>query len=305
MTSSRTKTQEFAMHQPAKFSFFAAMMFLALPASATNTKEQCVEAHGRGQDLREQKRFVRAKEQFLLCNQAACPGAIQADCVKFLEQVDAMIPTVSFGARDDDKRDLPETQVFLDGTAVTSRLDDGRFFEADPGAHSVRFVHAGREVTTRVVLTPGDKGRAIIGLFSSPAVTLHPALTAPPAPIETRVTRSSWPLVIAGVGVAGAIAGGTVFVIGMGKVPAECRVSSHTCAAAPGDATFDRARSAIALGNAGLAIGLIGTAVAATGLTWYFALPTPSSGGEARAQTVALSPWFARGGGGVTVRGEL
>ncbi len=277
----------------------------APPASSGPTKDQCIDAHSRGQDLREQKRFVRAKEQFLLCNQSSCPGPIQADCVRFMEQVDSVIPTVSFGARDDEKRDLPDTQVYFDGSPVASRLDDAKLVEADPGPHAVRFVHAGREVNMRVVLTPGDKGRALIGLFTSPAA----AATQRPAPTpayEPRSARSAWPLVLAGVGAAGFVAGSAMFVVGIGRVPTECSVSNHTCASAPGDDSFDRAHSAVSMSNAGLAVGLTGAVAAIAGLTWYFALPTSTGGGEGRPPTVALSPWFDRsGGGGMTIRGAL
>jgi hypothetical protein len=267
-------------------------------ANAGPSKDQCLEAHSRGQDLREQRRLLRSKEQFLLCSQASCPGAIQADCVKFLEQVDGALSSVSFGARDDDKKDLPDTQVFLDGVLMASRLDDGKVYDADPGPHVVRFVHDGKESTVRVVLTPGDKGRAIFGTFASPLKAAQADSTQPPpAP-----GRSALPLVFTGIGAAGLIAGGVLMGVGMAGVPSECSVGSHTCSAPPGSPVYEKAQSSMNLANVGLGVGLAGAAVTTASLIWYF---TQSPGKEEEHRGTAFTPWLAPGAGGFVLSGKM
>ncbi len=65
------------------------------------------------------------------------------------------MPSVTFSARDGSAADLPVTTVYVDDTLMTSRLDDGRTYELDPGKHTVRFVHEGKETSLKVVLNQG------------------------------------------------------------------------------------------------------------------------------------------------------
>ena len=118
---------------------------------------------------------MQADRYFLVCAQAACPELVQHDCARFADEVERLLPTVTFVARDAAQNDLPDTSVYVDGTLVASELGDGKARPIDPGRHQVRFVHAGREAVIEVVVVQGEKGRAIVGAFPSTEAT-------PPAP---------------------------------------------------------------------------------------------------------------------------
>ncbi len=259
----------------------AVLTTLVVVASASHaagtapTKEECLEAHGRGQDLREEGKLARARQVFFTCSQSSCPSLVQADCARFGDELGRLVPTMSFAARDTHANDLPSTTVYVDDVLVATRLDEGKSHDVDPGKHVVRFVRDGKEVTVRVVVNQGEKGRNVIATFNeSPAVS-SPAASGQPQPPEPPPSKpSKFPLLVAGLGGAAAITGGVLFAVGLGKVPSSCSNVSKECAAPPGDRVFDDAHSGVNLANLGLTVGIVGAAVGVAGLVWYFAQPS-------------------------------
>ena len=272
---------------------------------AAATKDECVDAHGRGQDLREKGQLTRARQAFMSCAQSTCPSLIQGDCARFGDELDRIVPSVSFGARDIHATDLPVTSVYVDDVLVATRLDDGKSYDFDPGKHSVRFVHDGKETTLKVVLNQGERGRVLVATFvdpkpvgSSSSVTGasyvdRPAVLQPPK-------RSGLPLVVAGIGAAALAGGATILAIELGKVPSSCSMSTRECAAAPGDQAFNDAHSAMSLANVGLGIGISGAVLLVTGIIWYVMQPATPAPSDSAAQRAAV-PWIGRGSSGLSV----
>jgi hypothetical protein len=258
------------------------------------SKDECIEAHGRGQDLREKGLLTRSRQMFLTCAQSSCPNLIQGDCARFGEELDRLLPSVSFGARDSRASDLPNTSVYVDETLVTTRLDDGKSYDFDPGKHTIRYVHDGKETTLKVILNQGEKGRTLVATFTDNNSTAAgaDARSSPPEP-----KKSLLPLVVAGLGGAALATGGVLFAVGMGQVPEGCSVSTKECAAPPGDPRLDDANRGVSLANLGVGIGLSGAALLIGGLVWYAA--TPATPPSTRGQLVL--PWVGRGAGGVAV----
>jgi len=256
-----------------------ASISVASPALGAPTKEECIEAHGKGQDLREEGHLTRARQAFLTCSQKTCPALVQSDCSRFSEELSALVPTVSFAARDARANDLPDTRVYVDDALVTSRLDAGESYDVDPGRHVVRFTHDGKDVIVKIVVNQGEKGRNVIGNFpdvQAPGPVVGPAHDAPPPPPAPK--RPIFPLVVAGAGGALAVTGIVLVVVGLGKVPSNCSLSSHECAAPDGDKAFDDAHSGVTLANVGLVSGIAGLALTAGGLVWYFSqTPKPAA----------------------------
>ena len=166
----------------------------------------------------------------------------------------------------------------------------------------MRFLHAGKETTFEVVINQGEKARALVGTFASPAPP-PPAADDPPKAAPPRDApepkRPGGPLVLVGLGAAAAVAGGVLAGLGFARLPPTCNLSTHECAAPPGDPVLGRASSSVTLVNMGAIVGGAGAAVLTGSLIWYFAqAPRPP-------RTATLVPWQARGGGGISVVGSF
>lgn len=249
---------------------------LVSTSSLAGTREECVDAHGRAQDLREKGQLARSKQTFLSCAQSACPALIQQDCARYSEELAQLVPSVTFGARDANAADLPNTTVYVDDTLFTNRLDDGRSYELDPGKHTIRYVHDGKESSLKVVLNQGERGRLLVATFLGGAAPRRDTADAS-APRAPESSRSALPLVVAGVGGAAAVTGVVLFALGSSSVPDGCTIATRECAAPPNDPSLGKAESGVRLANAGLAIGITGTATLAFGLIWYFVQPSSTS----------------------------
>jgi hypothetical protein len=266
----------------------AAFVAVAGSAGAAPTKDECLEAHSRGQDQREAGHLALARDSFAVCSQPACPALVQSDCAEFTEQLSRLSPTVSFAARDQAATDLPDTEVYVDGALVARRLDEGRSYDMDPGKHSIRFVHGERSVLLNVVINQGEHGRNLIASFVDATDQLPASpFAVPPARRDDGSTRPEakrpvLPLIVA-IGGGAALATGAVLMgVGFGKIPGNCSLGSHECTSPPGDAAFGDAHGGVTLVNAGLGTAIAGAVLGISGLVWYF---TQSPVAEARPRT--------------------
>jgi hypothetical protein len=263
----------------------AVALGLVATTSAAGSRDECVDAHGRAQDLRDRGQLARARQTFLTCAQSACPSLVQQDCARYSEELAQLVPTVTFGARDASGADLPITTVYVDDVLLTSRLDDGRAYELDPGKHVVRYVHDGKETTLKVVLNQGERSRLLVASFADRTAAPKREGRATSEAAEAASSgpkRSVFPLVVAGIGAAAAVTGGVLFGVGSGSVPDSCSMSTKECAAPPGDPAFGKAESSVQLANAGLAIGISGAVTLIGGIVWYLVQPTSDDSRRAR-----------------------
>ena len=277
---------------------------LASPlASANPTKEACIDAHSRGQDAKEQGKLSLARKLFLTCAQASCPALVQGDCARFTDDLTRLQPTLSFVARDAGGRDLSDTSVYVDDVLVATRLDDGKARDVDPGKHTVRFSHAGEDQVVTVVVGAGEKGRTVSATFGAPAS--DPSGTGAPSPPgrggagAPRPARPPGAKVLAGAGAALALGGTVLGIVGLLRVPSNCSIGTHQCAAPPGDPSLEAAGSAITLANFGFVSASLGVAAAVGGVLWYV------KGAKQPAERNLIAPWFAPGAAGLAVSGRL
>jgi hypothetical protein len=130
-----------------------------------------------------------------------------------MSEVVLATPTIVFGARDPEGRDVFAVRLVIDGTAVTSALD-GRAMPLDPGKHHIRLEAEGfAPVEQDVLMREGEKDRQLILSLAPSTSPPHGALlpsSSPeraPAPAPTPATTSRpippLALVAAGVGIAG------------------------------------------------------------------------------------------------------
>ncbi len=283
---------------------FALLASSSLAYADTLSKEACVDAHSRGQDARDQGKITRARQPFWSCAQSGCPTAVQGDCARFADDLSNLQPTVNFVARDGNGNDLPNTSVYVDGMLVATSID-GRPVDIDPGNHTVKFSNAGKDEVVTVVIGSGEKGRVVQARFGSASVSASSSNTvSTPAPRKQgpKVTHPKGAMAVAIGGGVIAVAGGALAFYGKSQVPSQCELSSHECAAPPGDPVFKKASDATGTMNLGIAAAGIGVAAMAGGLVWYFAGAKTIN--EDPTQQ-AIAPWVNSEGGGVSVLGRF
>lgn len=267
------------------------------------SKEACLDAHSRGQDAKDSGKISLARKLFLQCAQTMCPALVQGDCARFADDLNRMQPSLSFVARDAAGADLPDTTVYVDDMLVVTRLDDGKSHDVDPGKHTVKFQHAGKEKVVTIVLGTGEKGRIVTANFDGgvPAVSpsgepMHAA--AAPAP---KVTHPVGSKVLIGVGAAMIAGGAGLGVYGMLSMPSNCSISTNLCAAPPGDKSFDDASSAVQLLDIGMVTAGVGVAVLAGGVYWYMTKASTERNDDSK----VVTPWVSPTGAGFAVGGRF
>ncbi|MDB4936029.1 MAG: uncharacterized protein JWP87_3001 [Labilithrix sp.] len=161
-------------------------------------KKTCVTQHIEGQRLRDDGKLRAARQQFLACSVESCPAPLRKDCLQWLDETDAAMPTVLVRARRPDGQDTADVTVLVDGESVTTRLT-GLPVAVDPGEHVLRFVSSdGGTHEERVLLNVGEKNRRIT--IDLPANAAEPPPPAPP-PGNHRSTFPTSAYVVGGVGV--------------------------------------------------------------------------------------------------------
>lgn len=134
--------------------------------AAPDDRAECAAAAEDAQKLRDEGKYRRAREQMLVCARDVCPGPIKSDCGKWLTEVDRDAPTVVFGAKDQ-KGDLADVRVSMDGVSVQERLD-GKPVLVDSGEHTFKFeTKDGQTQEQKVILRAAEKARPIIVTFGS------------------------------------------------------------------------------------------------------------------------------------------
>jgi hypothetical protein len=227
---------------------------------------------------------------------------VQSDCARFADELEHVQPSLSFVARDARGNDLPDTAVYVDEALVVTRLDDGRAHDVDPGKHVVRFESAGRTEEVTIVVGSGEKGRMVTGTFAAIGGSAGEAPTTVAVKQEPKVTHALGSKLMLGAGAIAAAGGLTLAIIGLTQMPSNCSLSSHQCAAPPGDASFDDAAKSVRLGNIGYSIGAVGLAATVAGLVWFYKSKKTEDGTE---KQIVAAPWAAPSAAGFTLRARL
>ena len=234
----------------------------AIDATAfADDKEACLRAAERTQELKDARRLLEARAAARACEADTCPAVARSDCAKWLEEIEAALPTIVVRAEDATGSDRVDVEVLVDGKSITKRLD-GSAIPLDPGQHHVVYRAPGAgEVAQDLLLAQGEKNRRVLVRLEGRADT-----TSNEGP---RSGRGPWPWVLGGVAV---VALGSFAFFGAralskkDDIESSC-ASTHSCTQSQKDALFTSALVAdVSLGVAVVAGGLA---------TWLF-LRTPS-----------------------------
>jgi len=242
----------------------ATLLLSSAPARAV-TKAECAAAYEDTQSLRQESKLRRAKEQAIVCAQTACPGVVRNDCVKWLSEIDASLPSVVFAARDTEDRETTAVRVFFDGEPLREKTD-GKAVFVDPGEHTFRFELAGQPaIEQRAVLREGDKLRTVHVTFARPA----PPVVAPASIEEAKPTTSplrTAAFAIGGVGLASIGVGIVAGAVGL----AQKSELEGDCAPACSASRIDDVRTKLVVADIAAAVGVVAVGAAAV---LYFVAP--------------------------------
>lgn len=253
---------------------------LAVPGVArADDAAVCLRTNENSQKLRREKKLKEALEELKVCSQTSCPGAIQRDCTQWLREVEAVLPTLSFSAKDQKGGDLTDVSVSMDGQLLLQQLD-GSAVPVDPGKHTFTFSRQGEPDTSQdVLVNEGDKARKVEVRFQGEA-------EKPSGP-----RYSSYPFVFGGIGLAGLVTGSALFIVGKNRFPSECEgdlpegEKGLSACRTDDDNLAKRANSAITQSNVGMGLMIGGGLVLAGGITWF--LVETFTGSEKKAEQSA------------------
>ncbi len=227
-------------------------------AAGPDDREQCANSAEQAQQLRDEGKYRRAREQMLVCARDACPGPIKSDCGKWLTELDQVAPTVVFGARDVKGSDVFDVKVSMDGVPIQERLD-GKPVLVDSGEHTFHFeAKDGSTKDERVLLRAAEKARPIIVTIGKDA--------APVAVVGTTgggstADKSDGALVpIAVVGGIGVLALGSFAIFGIsGKSDVD---DLQKCKPRCQEDDVDSARTKLIVADISLGVGIVALGVA-------------------------------------------
>jgi hypothetical protein len=167
----------------ASISLAGVLCLASAPAFADVTKNQCIEANTRGQELRRDGKLSAAREQLRLCANPACPALVRDDCARRLDELDKIQPTIVFVTKDAAGNDVAGVAVAVDGRPLAARLDGSELL-VDPGEHVFTFTAPGQPPISRtLLLAAGEKDRrqevVVGGGAATPAPAAHPSQVQP------------------------------------------------------------------------------------------------------------------------------
>jgi len=265
------------------------------PQASPPSKQACAEAYGEGQHLRADGKLLAARQALVLCAQQSCPQAARSDCAQWLTEVGRTLPSIAVHAVDAGGADVTDVRVFVDGARWADALT-GQPLDVDPGAHTLRFEHAGSAPVERpLVAVAGQKLRPIEIHFAAtpaavgppeppqtPAEPVHLVTEASPTKPSRPVPLASWAL--AGGGVAAfALAGGL-----WASAKSDYDKLSTTCSPGCDPSLTDGGRTKVIVGDVAAVAGAVSLGAA---VLWYFLRPLPpgSSGGQGPADVLDIT----------------
>jgi len=169
--------------------------------AAEPDKMACISANDSAQDLRRAGKLREAREKLVLCGSTGCPELVRQDCSQRLAEVDGVMPSIVFEAKDAAGNDVAALTITMDGQPVDK---PGMPVQADPGEHRFVFEAEGLLRTEKtIVVREGERERHERVVLAPSAV---PGPIAP-APSSNGDTQRTVAFVLGGAGVVGLVVG--------------------------------------------------------------------------------------------------
>ncbi len=184
-------------------SIFVAVAFVLTPRvalAAEPTKVECVAANDAAQDLRRAGKLREAREKLAFCVSESCPGPVREDCAQRLTEVDHVMPSIVFEAKDGAGNDVVGVTATMDGQQLPGKLS-GLPLQVDPGEHRIAFDSADglAHVERTIVVREGEQNR------HERVVLVPPGAPGPSTPVTSSSEGSSQKTIAYAVGGAGVV----------------------------------------------------------------------------------------------------
>jgi hypothetical protein len=234
---------------------WAAVLTPSMSQADEPSKATCLQAYEGSQENRKAQALRAAHQQLLVCASDACPPIVRTDCIHWLAEVEAALPSVVLEAKGPGGP-LFDVTVRLDGAPLVHQLD-GRPIEIDPGLHTLSFERAGSPTQEqKVIVREGEKNRLVSADWTpAPApVPQGPLGPSPQVPMERPVPVSVY--VVLGVAALGFIDFAVAGSLGFAKQK-ELEKSPSCAPFCPGN-DVRYVKTMYAVGDVGLAVGVAG-----------------------------------------------
>ncbi len=131
------------------------------PHARAEASEACVSSYENAQVLRLRGRYQDARSALLVCVQSSCPQLLQADCITWLSEVEASMPSLVIAVVDERGNDIPGARAYANGQLLTGWAH-GRALALDPGVYALRFEAPGHTaVEQTLTVREGEKNRMV------------------------------------------------------------------------------------------------------------------------------------------------
>jgi hypothetical protein len=228
---------------------------VVIAGTAHADTKRCIGAAEQGQQQRRDGKLLAARSSFVACTASECPAVVRRDCAKWIDELDATIPTIVVRLEDEEGHDAVDGRVLLDGETL-SGATSGRAFSVDPGSHRIAWMRPGGDLDEEIIVREGERNRVVV-LRPKVAEKIPPP--PPPLPPPAK-TKSSIPWLVGG---AGLVVGGTGALLwGLGlndrsNLQSTC-ASAHTCA----DSDVRASRTKLIVGDVLVGVGVVAIAAA-------------------------------------------
>ncbi len=281
-------------------------------AFAEPTKDECIDANAQGQNLRREGKFSSARQKLQSCAVSACPAVLREDCVKRLDELESVQPSVLLEIKDASGADVPLVSVIMDGR-VLDGTRRGASVPVDPGPHTFVIEAPGQAKATRtLVMSEGDRGRreriVLEASHVAQAPPAKPSLLLPPSPNEESSSPGGRRLIgmtMGGVGLLSMVVGGVFGALTMAKKgeQVEACASTETCTPSGRNTALDAHSAAQTFGTVSTATFVLGGLMAGAGAVVFFTAPKDSPRRESA--RVSLAPGVIAGGGSMFLQGTF
>jgi hypothetical protein len=134
---------------------------VALAQDEAPTKASCAQAYESAQESRASGHLQQTRERLSFCARPECPGFVQKDCARWLEEVDKEIPSVVLNPVGLASEAAGQVSVKLDGELISGALN-GAPLSLDPGRHELVLERPGQLPLTRTIMAQqGVQNRSI------------------------------------------------------------------------------------------------------------------------------------------------